>query len=282
MKRLTTLCCILLLLGCAAPESPALADTPLGSTTEEIEPEERMPAAVLSLSGLEPAESWHTMETPDTVSADTMGNVLCDETLPDGTEIVCYWVPGTEYTKYWAIRQGDTLLRFCEEESGYREDYRVEPFSDVLGHDGFRILCPRGASYYADDYYYLDGDGVPCLLAGCSGSVLERDVDNDGQRELLWLSGGAVPSVYYVFQREGVTYQVDISQWLRDSLGEAWLPLPDWEQWEDGTCTIRLLNWEENDPTQAPTQAAEGYVVFTKENVQLFLPEGLPEPEGAV
>lgn len=278
MKHLIAFCCIPLLVGCAAPGVPASVDTPLGLTAEEVEPEGQMPAAVLSLSGLEPPESRHTMETPDAASADTMGDIICDEILPDGTEIVCYWAPGTEYTKYWAIRQGDALLRFCEEESGYREDYRVEPFSGVLGHDGFRILCPRGSSYYADDYYYLDGDGVPRLLAACSGSVLARDMDNDSQRELLWLSGGAVPSIYYVFQHEGTTCQVDITQWLRDSLGETWLPLPDWEQWKNGTCSISLLNWEENNPSLV----VEGYVVFTEESIQLFLSEGLLEPEAAV
>lgn len=197
------------------------------------------------------------------------GDILCDETLPEGTEIVCYWAPDAEYTKYWAIRQGDNLLRFCEEESGYRENYRVEPFYDVLGYDGFRILCPRGASYYAYDYYYLDEGGVPCLLAGCSGKVLEQDADKDGQRELLWLSSGAVPYAYYVFQRENVTYQVDISQWLIDSLGEAWLPLPVWDQWVEGTYAISILNWKEDDPSPA----TEGYVMFTEENVQFFLPE---------
>lgn len=269
MKRLTALCCILLLVSCAAPKSPSPADIPPESTTEETVPEVQMPAAVLDLSELEPAESWHTMETPDTVSADTMGDILCDETLPDGTEIVCYWVPDTEYTKYWAIRQGDNLLRFYEEESGYGEGYGVEPFSGVLGHDGFRILCPRGASYYAYDYYYLDEDGVPCLLAGCSNNVLEQDADNDGQRELLWRSGGAVPYAYYVFQRENVTYQVSISQWLMDFLGETWLPLPAWERWAEGTYAISILNWKEDDPSQA----TEGYVVFTEEKVQFFLPE---------
>ena len=50
---------------------------------------------------------------PDVMSADTMGEVLVDRKLTDGTEVVCYWMPDSEYTKYWAIRQGDSLLRFC-------------------------------------------------------------------------------------------------------------------------------------------------------------------------
>ena len=82
---------------------------------------------------------------PDTVSEDTMGEVLVDETLPDGTRIVCCREPGSELTKYWAVRREDTLIRFCVEESTYSGDYGVEPFSNVLGQSGFRILAPRGA-----------------------------------------------------------------------------------------------------------------------------------------
>lgn len=80
-----------------------------------------------------------------------------------------------------------------------------------------------------------------------------------------------------MFQREGVIYQTDICQWLRTSLGETWLPSPDWEQWKDETYTISLLNWRGDDPSPV----TGGHMVFTDENIQLFLPEGLPGPEGA-
>ena len=142
---------------------------------------------------------------PDTVSADTMGNVLVDETLPDGTRVLCYWEPGSEYTKYWAVRQGDTLLRFCMEESAYNGDYGVEPFSDVFGQSGFRILAPRGAGYFAYDYYVPDGDGVPRLLADCANEVEEADFNGDGETDLRWYYHGNT-EVYTYFRYGGRLY----------------------------------------------------------------------------
>ena len=143
---------------------------------------------------------------PDTVSADTMGEVLADETLPDGMRIVCYWEPGSELTKYWAVRQGDTLLRFCVEESAYGGDYGVEPFSNVLGQSGFRILAPRGAGYFAYDYYVPDGEGVPRLLADCANEVEEADFNGDGETDLRWFYHGGQEMTTY-FRRDGELYE---------------------------------------------------------------------------
>lgn len=152
----------------------------------------------------EPCFPENNME-PDAVSAGAMGDILCDETLPDGTRIVCYWEPGTEYTKYWAVHQGDTLLRFCEEESGYGCGYAVEPFSGVLGQDGFRILAPRGAAYDACDYYVLDSEGVPRLLAHCANQVEEADLDQDGETDLRWYYHGG-RDVFTYFRQDGQLY----------------------------------------------------------------------------
>ena len=151
--------------------------------------EEAGRAGGILLPDAEPYAPANNME-PDTVSADAMGKVLCDETMPDGTRIVCYWEPRSEYTKYWAVRRGDTLLRFCAEDSAYGGEYGAEPFSNVLGQDGFRILGPRGAGYFAYDYYVLDGEGVPRLLAGCANHVEEADFNGDGETDLRWFYHG--------------------------------------------------------------------------------------------
>lgn len=142
---------------------------------------------------------------PDTVSADTMGDVLVDETLPDGTRIVCCREPGSELTKYWAVRREDTLIRFCVEESTYSGDYGVEPFSNVLGQSGFRILAPRGG-YYAYDYYVPDSVGVPRLLAGCANEVEEADFNGDGETDLRWFYHGGQEMTTY-FRRDGKLYE---------------------------------------------------------------------------
>ena len=149
------------------------------------------------------------------MSADTMGEVLVDRKLTDGTEVVCYWMPDSEYTKYWAIRQGDSLLRFCVEDSAYQAGYSIEEFQNVLGKNGFRIEAPRGAAYQAYDYYYIDTNGVPRLLADCANWVEERDSNGDGEKELLYFyDGGALP--YYYFRQGEVIYKADIESLWRN------------------------------------------------------------------
>lgn len=139
---------------------------------------------------------------PDTVSVRTMGNVLCDETMPDGTRVVCYW-DSTEHVKYWALRQGDMLLRFCREENEYDSDYAAEPFINVLGEKGFRILAPRGAAYYAYDYYVIDSAGVPRLLAACANHV--EEIAMGDEVGLRWFYHGGQDIVTY-FRHNGKLY----------------------------------------------------------------------------
>lgn len=177
------------------------------------------PSFSIPLTGLTPYAPA-TME-PDRVGVDTMGEVLCDETLPDGTQVVCYWVPGSQYTKYWAIRSGDQLLRFCEEDSGYWGPYRVEPFTGVLGRDGFRIEAPRGAAYVAYDYYVLDETGTPRLLAACANQVVQRDLNGDGVVELLWFYHSS--EAFCLFQQGDTVYEAD----LNALVGRA---KPQWEE----------------------------------------------------
>lgn len=232
--------------------------------------------ASLYLDTLEPYQPWLSLEEPDTVPADTMGDILCEKALPDGTEIVCYWQPDTEFTKYWAVRQGDSLLRFCKEDDGYNFDYDVDTFSDVLGHDGFRIMCPRGAAYYAHDYYYMDENGVPQVLAHCSNHVLEQDLDGDGQKELLWFGGGAIPLASYVFQREGVVYEADISIWLEETLRRDF-PLvvvpyePGWAE-QDYSMTLFTGGADANR-----YRLGEGFLRFKGDSIQFFLPSDLAD-----
>ena len=173
----------------AAPETPA-------ETTEPTEAELLANAAVYTPAG---------NMTPDTVSAGTMGKLLCDETLADGKRIVCYWEPGSESVKYWAVHQGGTLLRFCREESGYDSGYSVRDFSAVLGQNGFCITAPRGAAYTACDYYVWGEDGVPRLLADCTHNVEEADFNGDGETDLRWYYHGDA-EVYSYFRKDGQLY----------------------------------------------------------------------------
>lgn len=214
------LSCLLLLAGCsgqvAASRLPQ-AEAEITTTADEF-----VTVLSLPLAELKPYEPWESME-PDTVSADTMGEILCDKTLPDGTSIVCYWHPDHltdptyQFTKYWAVRRGDELLRFCQETSGYDSDgdYDVTPFSDILGQSGFCIKALRGAAYLAYDYYIMDESGVPRLLADCANTVLEGDFNSDGVMELIWFYHN-FQEVYYYALLDGRVCFADVTSAFAD------------------------------------------------------------------
>lgn len=202
--------CAVLLSGCGG------GDGSLGSvSTEAAESVRPKPLASVSLSGCDvDAVSWYNMDEPSFVPVSAMGELLCDATLSNGAEVVCYWEPNTEYTKYWAIRQGDMLLRFCQEESGYKSSYTISEYTNVLGHDGFRIECPRGAAYQAYDYYYWDENGMPCLLAAAAADLLEEDVNDDGTKELFTFYHGG-RDISYIFQDSMGVREAAVSELLQ-------------------------------------------------------------------
>lgn len=239
------------------------------------------PVTVLTLPlvDLEPYVPWESME-PDIVPRYTIGEILCDKTMPDGTQIICYWHPDRltdpdcAFTKYWAVCRGDELLRFCQETSAYdsSEDYDVTPFSDVLGQSGFRIQALRGAAYLAYDYYTVDENGVPHFLAGCANTVLEDDFNHDGVTELLWLYHGG-RDAFYLSLVDGSVCEADIALLFQDNGGltlcgadtdglEKFLPvffLP--EAYPDSM----------DDPVAHPL--LEGQLHFTTEALELRFPK---------
>ena len=213
-----TLALVLTLAGSSlAAFSPAPSP---GEAPPEPVPAEPALVASCALSDLEPyvpAALW----TPDTVPAGGMGEVLTEVTLSDGRQLVCYWEPGSDYTKYWALRQGDALLRFAVEDSAYAGGYSAEDFSSLLGQSGFVLTAPRGAAYTAQDYYVFDETGIPRLLAGCAQPVFSPDLDGDGMDDLLWYYHGGREAYCYL-QWEGSLYQVNLLDCVREAL-------PDWQ-----------------------------------------------------
>lgn len=268
----------LLLTGCSGQIAASQLPRPEAKTADEF-----ITVLSLPLAELEPYDPWASME-PDTVSADTMGEVLCDKTLPDGTEIVCYWHPDHltdpdyEFTKYWAVRRGDELLRFCQEYTAYdsSECYDVAPFSDILGRSGFRIKALRGAAYLAYDYYAIDESGMPRLLADCANTVLEADFNNDGMTELMWFYHN-FQEVYYYALLDGqicfanVTFDLadlsPINFWADPDLLDS--PIPAGAALPVTYCPCGGTTWDES--VAYPTLSAR--LRFTPEAVEFQVPE---------
>ena len=277
---LAAVCCVLLLAGCAAPaveDLPPEADGPAGDTGPAEDAAEYAAALTIPLAELEPYVPPVSME-PDAAGVETMGEVLCGETLPGGTRVVCYWHPDRltdpdcRYEKYWAVHQGDKLLRFAAESSGYEGGYGVRPFSNVLGQSGFCIEAPRGAAYTACDYYVFDGTGVPRLLMDCSNDVLERDVNGDGVTELIWNYRGG-QFVTCAFLREGTVCQVEMMSLLAEHLPFPSLPSGDLENWGEEGLPVGILvgGWAVvNEP--GPKRYIEGYLRLAKDALELDVP----------
>lgn len=277
---LAAVCCVLLLAGCAAPTGEDLlpeAAGPAEDTGPAEDAAEYAAALAIPLVELEPYAPMVSME-PDAAGVETMGEVLCGETLPGGTRVVCYWHPDRltdpdcRYEKYWAVHQGDKLLRFAAESSGYEGGYGVRPFSNVLGQSGFCIEAPRGAAYTACDYYVFDGTGVPRLLMDCSNDVLERDVNGDGVTELIWNYRGG-QFVTCAFLREGTVCQVEMMSLLAEHLPFPGLPAGDLENWGEEGLPVGILvgGWAVvNEP--GPKRYIEGYLRLAKDALELDVP----------
>lgn len=284
--------CALLLTGCAAPAEkvtpPETADLAEDTAPAEVAAGEYGTALTISLAEMESYVPWTSME-PDVVGVETMGELLFDRTLPGGTRVVCYWrpdhtsdpdAPGDQdarYEKHWAICQGDKLMRFAAEYSGYESGYGVAPFSNVLGQSGFCIEAPRGAAYTAHDYYVFDTTGVPRLLMDCSNDVLERDVDGDGITELVWNYHGG-QFVTCAFLREGTVHQAEMMSLLADRLPFPALPAGDLENWGERGLPVSILagGWAVVDEP-GPKTYIEGYLRLTEDALELDVPaEQLP------
>ena len=291
-KIFAAVCCVLLLAGCAAPTGESLpppeAAGPAGDTGPAEDAAEYAAALAIPLAELEPYAPMVSME-PDVAGVETMGEVLCGETLPGGTRVVCYWHPDRltdpdcRYEKYWAVHQGDKLLRFAAESSGYEGGYGVRPFSNVLGQSGFCIEAPRGAAYTACDYYVFDGTGVPRLLMDCSNDVLERDVNGDGVTELIWNYRGG-QFVTCAFLREGTVCQVEMMSLLAEHLPFPSLPSGDLERWGEEGLPVGILvgGWAVvNEP--GPKRCIEGYLRLAEDALELDVPvEQIPLEAWAV
>lgn len=99
----------------------------------------------------------------------------------------------------------------------------VTDFYDLFGHSGMAF------SYYGqfdDDthglitnYYYLDADGAPVLLARTCGEAAAVDLNGNGENELL------SDHNQLFFQREGALYEADITALLENN----W---PEMEWWD--------------------------------------------------
>jgi len=182
--------------------------------------------------------AWYQLSTSSSVSISD-NSILNQSKLPDGTE-VCWYIDN-DIVNCAYRKHGGGWIRFITEDSGYRDGFGAEPYSNLFGFSGFYIMAPRGAAYYAHDYYYFDADGkLQFLISGTYLDII-ADFNNDGQNELLWFYHGGRDAVY--------NYMVDEDIVMFDIIEALSTRFVNWEEIEIDALslydnTIQLKYWQ--------------------------------------
>lgn len=155
-------------------------------------------------------------------------------------------------------------------------------FEDLMGYSGFTVTYrdylsggpgQGGQIGEVTDYYYLDGDGVPCLLAHAKGDAQLIDLDGDGINELCAASGA---SGQIFFQRDSRFYEADVKSLLQD----AWPELRYWEsaQWDVSyrrmtvSASAGMPEWADAEHRD-PSATAVRYVYYRDGELLVYKPD---------
>lgn len=161
-------------------------------------------------------------------------------------------------------------------------DVRLFFFHDLLGHSGFTVSYSDyltggpGRGGYIDtvtDYYYLDNNGTPYLLARAKGDAQLIDLDGDGINELCAASGA---SGQIFFQRDSRFYEADVKSLLQD----AWPELRYWEsaQWDVSyrrmtvSASAGMPEWADAEHRD-PSATAVRYVYYRDGELLVYKPD---------
>jgi hypothetical protein len=208
---------VAVLAACAqnAPVSPT-AEEPVSAPQEEIR--------VISFDESQIYSSEQQTVAAEPVDSSDIATILASNDAESGLELMFYTArDGVIYGAYRESQDAD-WLRFLTEDTTTYEDsggYGFQPFDNVLGHSGFVVLAPRGAAYFANDYYYFDADGALKLLVAAAETVIENDFDGDGTKEIAQFYHGGRDTSYF-FERDGELLCFYLTDALRDAF-------PEWE-----------------------------------------------------
>ena len=201
------------------------------------------PALTIPLTGLEPLDP-----TPLPVTRHTGDQT--EETLLTGVYDDTYLLyQSTDGHLYAAVENQvvsdetgivtwDVGCFFTFPEGTALADVTVTSYYDLLGHDGmvfsYNGEISHGQSGTISDYYYLDDQGHPVLLARTYGIASVVDLDGDGADELCAASDS---TAQVFFRRGGEIYEADVGALL----DEAW-PQASYREFDSWDVSRRNLS----------------------------------------
>lgn len=254
------------------------------------------PWMTIPLSGLTPYQPQKTTLTRHSMDCDQRGaGFIIDGT--DGGEYSIRIYRSTDGNVYAAVMQSeaagrdgmseweaDVFFTFPNNVDVSNDAERTDLFffEDLMGYSGFTVTYrdylsggpgQSGQIGEVTDYYYLDGDGVPCLLAHAKGDAQLIDLDGDGINELCAASGA---SGQIFFQRDSRFYEADVKSLLQD----AWPELRYWEsaQWDVSyrrmtvSASAGMPEWADAEHRD-PSATAVRYVYYRDGELLVYKPD---------
>ncbi len=187
-------------------------------------------AVTISLDGLEPYEPKAAEELPFPYGHRTMLGGLEDPDRVLGDYGLMFFEGGGRvYAGVQHIARSSFPTPFWSFLPGAGGNYSASLFRNLLGHDGFCITYNANDREWplTNEYYYLNEEGRPVLLARMEGYTQPIDLDGDGVNELV--SQGFQNDTFY-FRRDGKHYKADLPSLL-------------WTVWPEGT-DFYFDNWD--------------------------------------
>ena len=174
------------------------------------------PIAAIHLDGLEPYEPQEAEELPFPYGSGNMLGGLEDPEHILGDYGLMFFTGGPDPSQGGEVFAGvqrkvlsSWPRPFWSFRPGAGGKYSASLFRNLLGHDGFCITynANDGPRTLTHEYYYLNGEGWPVLLARVEGDPQRVDLDGDGVDELA--SNSSHDDCLF-FRRGGKHYRADL------------------------------------------------------------------------
>ncbi|WP_297301564.1 M56 family metallopeptidase [uncultured Oscillibacter sp.] len=187
-------------------------------------------AVTIPLDGLEPYEPQEAEALPFPYGSPKMLGGLEDPDHVLGDYGLMFFEGGGRiYAGVQHLARSSFPTPFWSFLPGVDGNYSASLFRNLLGHDGFCITYNANDREWplTNEYYYLNEEGWPVLLARMEGYTQPIDLDGDGVNELV--SQGFQNDTFY-FRRDGKYYKADLRPLL-------------WTVWPTGTA-FRFDGWD--------------------------------------
>ena len=183
------------------------------------QPADRLPIVyppartVIPLEGLEPYEPQPAELVPVPYDhLEMLGGPASDDGNILGDYCVSFYTGGG---RYFAGIQSVFRSSFPPAFLELSDSFSMTYFRNLFGHDGFCIEYER-ENLPVCDYYFLNEEGWPMLLARMGRDSRPLDLDGDGQSELV-----SAYNAQIVLERDGKLYDVDVESLVEEAWPEA-------------------------------------------------------------